>query len=160
MGYAERTRYRPPRWLRRQVNHLVGWVAGVGLMPANTVRLEVVGRRTGRVHGFALTTATWEGERYLVSLAGESGWVRNLRAAGGQAVIRHRRASVVRTEEIPLAQRPPILKAYLDNRALSKSASGAARDYFGVAPHPDLEELERIADRYPVFRVVSATSKR
>ena len=58
-----------------------GWLAALGLTPANTVSLEVTGRRSGRSHAFVVTTAAFAGERYLVSLAGESDWVRNLRAA-------------------------------------------------------------------------------
>lgn len=154
MGYAERAVYRRPRWLRRQTNRIVAWLAGIGLTPANTVRLEVRGRRTGRVRAFVVTTATWRGEQYLVSLAGESDWVRNLRAADGDAVIRHGYRHHVRTIELPVEQRAPVLSAYLGKRALSKSPSGAARDYFGVEPNPPLDELERIAERYPVFRVV------
>ncbi len=68
------------------MNRVVAWLAGVGLTPANTVRLEVRGRRTGRVRTFAVTTATRQGDRYLVSLAGEPNLERNLRAADGRAV--------------------------------------------------------------------------
>ena len=156
MGYAERAIYRRPRWFRRQTNRVVAWLAGVGLTPANTVRLEVRGRKTGRVRAFAVTTAALRGEHYLVSLAGESDWVRNLRAADGNAVIKHGHRRGVHTEEIPAQQRAQVLSAFLEKRALSKSPSSAARDYFGVQPHPPLEELERIAERYPVFKIVSA----
>jgi hypothetical protein len=99
--------------------------------------------------------ATSGGENYLVSLAGESDWVRNLRAAGGKAVIRHSYTSRVRAEELPVEQRATILYAYLCKRALSKSPATAARDYFGVEAHPSLETLERIADRYPVFKLIN-----
>jgi len=68
-------------------------------------------------------------------------------------VIRHGHRNRVRTEEIDAQQRARVLSAYLEKRALSKSPSSAARDYFGVQPHPPLEELERIADRNPVFKV-------
>lgn len=156
MGYAERAVYRKPGWLRRKVNRVVAWVAGVGLTPANTVRLEVMGHKSGRVRAFAVTTATWRGERYIVSLAGESDWVRNLRAARGDAVIGHRHRNRVRTEEIPVSERAAVLSAYLEKRALSKSPSSAARDYFGVKPHPQLEDLARIAERYPVFKILPA----
>src|SRR5262245_19412986 len=87
MGYAEDAVYRRPHWLRRQVNRAAAVLAGLGLTPDNTVRLEVRGRRTGRMRSFTVTTAEWRGDRYLVSLAGESDWVRNLRAADGRAVI-------------------------------------------------------------------------
>lgn len=158
MGYAERTVYRRPGRLRRQVSRVVAWLAGAGLTPANTIRLEVTGRRTGRVRAFAVTTAAWQGDLYLVSLAGESDWVRNLRAAGGRAVIRHGYRRRVRTEEVPIHRRAPVLGAYLERRALSKSSSRAARDYFGVKAHPPVEDLERIAERYPVFKVTPAGS--
>jgi hypothetical protein len=154
MGYAEDAVYRRPHWFRRQVNRAAAALAGLGLTPDNTVRLEVMGRRTGRTRAFTVTTAEWRGDRYLVSLAGESDWVRNLRAADGRAVIRHGSHAAVRTEEIPAQQRAPVLSAFLEKRALSKSPAAAARDYFGVEPHPALEELERIAERYPVFRIV------
>lgn len=155
VSYAERVPYRAPSGVRRTVNRLVALLAGVGLTPANTVRLEVPGRRTGRRRAFAVTTASWRGERYLVSLAGESEWVRNLRAAPTSAVIRHGRRLPVRVEEVPVEARAPVLRAYLSKRALSKSPSAAARDYFGVGPQPSSADLQRIAGHYPVFRVVS-----
>jgi len=154
MSYADDAVYRRPHWFRRQVNRAAAALAGMGLTPDNTVRLEVRGRRTGRVRAFAVTTATWRGDRYLVSLAGESDWVRNLRAAGGRAVITHGTRIPVRTEEIPTPERAPVLGAYLEKRALTKSPTSEARDYFGVQPHPPREELERIAGRYPVFKIL------
>ncbi|MBO0683744.1 MAG: nitroreductase family deazaflavin-dependent oxidoreductase [Candidatus Dormibacteraeota bacterium] len=155
MGYAERVQYRRPSRVRRTVNRLVAWLAGAGLTPANTVRLEVPGRVSGRRRAFALTTASWRGEQYLVSLAGESEWVRNLRAAPTSAVIRHGRRRSVRVEEVPVDARGPVLRAYLAKRALTKSPAAAARDYFGVGRQPLSPDLQRIAGHYPVFRIVS-----
>ena len=106
------------------------------------------------MRSFTVTTAEWRGDRYLVSLAGESDWVRNLRAADGRAVIRHGSRHAVGTEELPAGKRAPVLSAYLEKRALTKSPAAEARDYFGLEPHPPLHELERIAERYPVFKIV------
>ena len=153
-GYAARTTYRKPSRLRRLVNGIVAWLAGMGLTPADTVRLEVAGRRTGRPRAFAVTLAISGGERYLVSLAGESDWVRNLRAAGGKAVLRHGRRAEVSTQELPVGERAAVLAAYLSKRALSKSAAAAARDYFGLRAHPSSEALFKIAEHYPVFKVI------
>ena len=97
--------------------------------------------------------ATKDGEQYLVSLAGESDWVRNLRAAGGKAIVRHGGRSEVRTQELPATERAPILQAYLSKRALSKSAAAAARDYFGLEAHPSLEALAKVASHYGSFKV-------
>src|SRR5579864_7473125 len=115
MGYAARRKYRLGSWLRRHVNGLVARLAGIGLTPANTVRLEVAGRRTGKVHAFAVTLAEMGNERYLVSLAGESDWVRNLRASG-KAVMRHRHRAEIRVQELPATERAVVLEAYLSRR--------------------------------------------
>ncbi len=126
----------------------------MGLTPSDTVTLEVKGRKSGRIRSTVLTWAEHEGERYAVSLRGEAEWVRNVRAAAGEAIIRHRGRRKVQLEELPVEKRAPILKAYLSKRALSKSPATAARQYFGLEPDPSIEELERVAARYPVFRVM------
>jgi deazaflavin-dependent oxidoreductase (nitroreductase family) len=128
----------------------------MGLTPANTVRLEVAGRKTGKVHAFTVTVAELGNERHLVSLAGESDWVRNLRASG-KAVMRHRHRAEIRVQELPANERAVVLEGYLSRRALSKSPAAAARDYFGVDPHPSPEVLGEIADYYPVFKVIEVT---
>ncbi len=143
------------RWLHLPVYLLYSnafWlISSLGLPPAFIVRLEVKGRRSGRVRSTVLLRAEEDGERYLVSVLGEeSEWARNVRAADGDAVIRHGRRQRVRLEEVPVNQRAPILKAYL-KRALG------ARPLFEVRWKAPIEEFERIAPKYPVFRIVSAT---
>lgn len=56
--------------------------------------------------------------------------------------------------EVPVEERPMILKAYLSKRAYSKSPEFEAREFFGVSPNATLDQLAEIADRYPVVRVV------
>ena len=61
-----------------------------------------------------MVIADHEGERYLVSMLGDgAGWVRNVRAAQGRAMLRHGRREVVRLDEVAVADRPPIVKRYL-----------------------------------------------
>ena len=90
-----------------------------------------------------------EGERYLVSMLGEgTNWVRNVRSAGGDAVLRHgRREEVHLQEEVEPERRAPVLKAYL-GRAPN------ARAHVPVGKDAPLAEFERVAPRFPVFRVV------
>jgi hypothetical protein len=91
-----------------------------------------------------------DGERYLVSMLGaEVEWVRNLRAAGGRAVLRHGRTEHVRLEEIAVEKRGPVLRAYL------KRAPGA-RPHVAVDKDAPLGQFEAIAARIPVFRVLAA----
>ncbi|MGY1595137.1 nitroreductase/quinone reductase family protein [Geodermatophilus sp. SYSU D00708] len=108
------------------------------------VTLEVRGRRTGRATSSPLVVAPLDGERYLVALRGEdTGWVRNVRAAGGRAVLRHGRREPVRLEEVPPAARPPVIRRYLE---LVPGRRGAR-------PAPEAD-APRVAADVPVFRVV------
>jgi len=136
-------------------NRFVSWFATHGVTPHDTATLEVAGRRSGLIRAVPVTWAEVEGQRYLVSLNGESAWVRNVRAADGRAAIRRRRRVSVRLEEVFVADRAAVLKAYLEKRAMLRSPAMLARQSFGLAPHPPIEELEAVASRYPVFRIIT-----
>ena len=142
------TFYRRPTKLTRTMNRFVGWLASRGLMPSDTITLEVKGRRSGMIRSNVVTWVEQDEERYLVSPRGESEWVRNVRAADGDAVIRRRGGQKVRLEEVSAEQRAPIIKAYLAKTAM------ATRAHFGVDPKAEIEEFEAIAARHPVFRIV------
>ena len=79
-------------------------------------------------------------------LGQDTNWVHNVRAAGGRAVLRHGRREVVRLDEVEPGARPPILRRYL-------AISPGGRTHIPVDPQAPLEEFERIAERYPVFRI-------
>jgi deazaflavin-dependent oxidoreductase (nitroreductase family) len=153
MPYRAPGHYRPPPMLHRLLSSVIGALASRGCSPANTVALEVVGRHTGRVRRTAVVFVEHEGRRFLVSLAGESQWVRNVRAAAGQAILRRGQPVAVRLVEVPPAERPPVLLAYASHRAFGRSPSYIARNYFGVGPDPTLAEFTAMAERYPVFVV-------
>src|SRR5271166_1014805 len=113
MPYRDRSEYRPPSRRVARVNRFVAYLASVGLPPRDTISLEVPGRQSGRTRRTSLVVAEHGGSRYLVSLAGESEWVRNVRAAGYRASIRRFRATPVRLVEVVPDDRPPVLRAYL-----------------------------------------------
>jgi hypothetical protein len=126
-----------------------GWALAhaAGLWPSRLVTLEVPGRRTGRMTSFPLVMADYEGERYLVSMLGQgSNWVRNVRAAGGHAVLRHGRREAVRLSEVDAGARAPILRRYL-------SLAPAPRAFIPVDPEAPVEDFEKVAASIPVFRV-------
>ena len=75
-------------------------------------------------------------------------WVRNVRASGGQAVLRCGGREDVHLEEISADQRAPILKAYLQ-------IAPGARPHMPVDKDAAITEFEKIAAAYPVFRLVS-----
>jgi deazaflavin-dependent oxidoreductase (nitroreductase family) len=123
-------------------------VFDLGILPRRWVTLEVTGRRSGRIRRFPLGMADWEGRWYLVPMLGERcQWVRNVRAADGQAVIRRRRAVRCRLVELPEAERPAILRRYL-------LKVPGARPHIPVRPDAPEADFAAIAPRYPVFLVV------
>ncbi len=146
--------YRRPNWLTQRLNGALAWLAARGIAPSDLVALEVRGRKTGRPRVTAVTWVEVEGQRYLVSPRGMSEWVRNVRAAGGDAIIRHGAPVHVRLEEIPSDRRAPVLRAYL------RKTKRATQSLFGLRPDAPLEEFAAIAERHPVFRIVEASDPR
>jgi hypothetical protein len=155
--YSARTDYRPPAGWYTRANQLLGVpLTGLGLAPRDTVTLEVRGRSTGRLHRTPVLVTHLDGDQYLVALAGRSQWVRNIRAAGGQAWLRRRGRTAVTLEELPVPERAPVLLAYLQRPHRDdtpRTDSAAATHYFGLDHDPDLADLASIADHYPVFRI-------
>lgn len=122
----------------------------LGLPPAWQVALEVRGRRSGLPRVVPVVLGRWEGDDYLVSMLGERvDWVRNVRAAGGEAVLIHGQRRPVRLVEVEPAERPPILKAYL-----ARAIGG--RPHIPVPHDAPVAEFETVAADYPVFRVEPA----
>jgi deazaflavin-dependent oxidoreductase (nitroreductase family) len=128
----------------------------LGIGPKQVVVLEVPGRRSGVIRRNALVMAAHEGNDYLVALAGESEWVRNVRAARGQVVIGRRQRRAAQLVDVPAGERPPIIRAYLlrwGRQPNSPAVQREARLFFGVSGDPSAEELATIAEFYPVFRI-------
>jgi deazaflavin-dependent oxidoreductase (nitroreductase family) len=155
-NYAARTAYRPPATWYQRGNRIGVPIIAVGLAPRDAVILEVRGRKSGKLRRLPILRTRYEGDDYLVALAGESQWVRNVRAAGGRAAIRRRRRRGVLLYEVAGEQRPAVIKAYLDGvhaRSSEKSAARQTKFYFGLDGTPSLEEIQEIAGYYPVFRI-------
>ncbi len=137
---------RPSRFARLQ-NRASAAVFAAGIFPRWTAELQVRGRRSGRLVSLPVVIADFEGERYLVSMLGENvNWVRNLKAADYQAVLRHGIRENVRLWEVPVAARAPILRRYL------RLAPGA-RPHIPVDFRAPVAEFEKVAADYPVFRI-------
>lgn len=138
-----------PHWIATILNRTWAALASRGFGPGSITTLEVIGRKSGRAVSLPVVMAVVDGHRYLVSMLGEDGqWVLNVRAAGGKAVLLRRRREEVQLEEVPAGQRAPILKDYLQR-------APGARPHVPVDKDAPLEEFERIASAFPVFRVVS-----
>lgn len=155
--YSADTRYRAPARSYGKLSRWIGVPAtSLGLAPRHAVTLEVAGRRSGRPRRNPVLLTPFDGAEYLVSLAGESEWVRNVRAAHGRAVLHRRGARPVQLVELPPGARAPVLAAYQAAGAARSGEAAArlqARFNFGLVADPTLADFARIAHRYPVFRV-------
>jgi len=126
-----------------------GWAIlhSLGIFPSRFVTLEVVGRKSGKVISFPLAMTVMNGERYLVSMLGEeTNWVRNVRSANGKARLVHGISEQVHLEKVDINQRAPILKAYLQ-------IAPGARPHFPISKDAPISEFEKIAPKYPVFKL-------
>ena len=145
------TMYHKPSGLVKAMNSFVGRLASWGLIPGGTALLQVKGRRSGQTRSTAVTWVEHDGQRYLVAPRGNTEWVRNVKAAGGEAVLKHGKSDAVRLEELPVEQRAPLIQAYL------KKTARVTKREFGIEPDAPIEEFQRIAPDHPVFRITSAS---
>ncbi|MCL4505670.1 MAG: nitroreductase/quinone reductase family protein [Chloroflexi bacterium] len=136
-----------PNKLAKIMNRGWAFLHSLGISPNYMVTLEVVGRQSGKMISFPLAMTVMNGERYLVSMLGEeTNWVRNVKAAGGKARLRHGISEQVLLEEVDVRQRAPVLKAFLQH-------APGARPHISISKDAPVSEFEKIASKYPVFRL-------
>jgi len=142
--------YKEPDWLTRNVlNRLLGGLTRLGVSVMGSRVHQHQGRSTGKLHNTPVNLLTIEGTEYLVSPRGETQWVRNVRHADGRLVLILGRRREQRTaREVPVVDRPPILRAYLRRW---KFEVGMFFD--GVTPDSTNEEWAAVAARHPVFEL-------
>ncbi|MFN8529569.1 MAG: hypothetical protein U0670_13230 [Anaerolineae bacterium] len=75
--------------------------------------------------------------------------MKNVRAAEGRAALRSRGVEQIRLIEVPVKQRAPIIKAYLQR-------AYGARPHIPVDYRAPVSEFEKIAADFPAFHIVSA----
>jgi deazaflavin-dependent oxidoreductase (nitroreductase family) len=142
--------YRRPGWFTRHVfNRAVAGLTRLGISVLGSRVLEVTGRKSGQPRRTPVNLLTLDGTEYLVAARGETEWVRNARAAGGQValLLGHKRQDRVATE-LPDGEKVPVLRAYLKRW---KAEVGVFFD--GVGPDSSDEEIAAIAPRHPAFRL-------
>jgi deazaflavin-dependent oxidoreductase (nitroreductase family) len=147
---------RPSRFRVLFFDPLARFMIGRGMAPGGDSQdgsgmhvLEVRGRKTGRRHETPVVVAAIYGERYIVSLWGESQWARNLRAnAAAKLRTRDQVESVVGRELTNEEQKAEVLLA------ICRKYPGIFRRYFKLDPQQaTLEQARNLATRYPVFGI-------
>jgi deazaflavin-dependent oxidoreductase (nitroreductase family) len=133
---------------RHVVNPIVAALTRAGISVWGSRELRVRGRVSGEWRSTPVNLLTVGDERYLVAPRGHTQWVRNLRQAGRGELRVGRRWEAFRATELRDAEKPPILREYLQRW---RAEVGAFFD--GVTADASDEELRRIALDHPVFRI-------
>ena len=144
----------------RVMNRLWYRIVASGLVPRRWpgspvlgfMTLEVRGRKSGVMRRVPVTWVEVDGQRYLVAMMGEeSDWVHNARATNGRVTLKRGRRRDAVLEELPVAERAPIIRAWY-----KRTGSSTPGRYIGLARNAGLAEFENIAPRWPVFRITPA----
>ena len=123
--------YLRPPWFQRKIFNPLAMRFGIG----GAVTLAVPGRKTGNLLEVPVTPVEIDGTRYIVGPRGEAEWVKNLRANGNRAELRHKgKAEPFTGHEIPVEARPPIIEAYRDKTG--RATSGYFKQLPDAADHP------------------------
>ncbi|MET9860390.1 nitroreductase family deazaflavin-dependent oxidoreductase [Streptomyces smyrnaeus] len=138
-----------PGWFTNNVlNRTVAWFSRRGVSLAGSNVLAVKGRKSGEWRRTPVNPLTHEGGTYLVAARGHVQWTHNMRAAGGGEMFHGRRGRRFTAAEVPDAEKPEILRAYLRKWKWEVGAF-----FEGVGPDSSDEELRAAAVRHPVFRL-------
>jgi deazaflavin-dependent oxidoreductase (nitroreductase family) len=129
-------------------NRIFGFLVGLGIGPSYMQLLQVRGRKTGRIYSSPVNLLQLGGKLYLVAPRGRTQWVRNGEATGEVVLKRGNTERKYRLRPVPDAEKPEILKVYLD------SYKSAVQRFFPVRAGSPAESFGQIARSYPVFELL------
>jgi deazaflavin-dependent oxidoreductase (nitroreductase family) len=141
--------FREPTTVEKVFNRVFGFLVGLGLGFKHSYLLEVRGRKSGKLYSTPVDLLELNGKNYLVAPRGRTQWVRNAEAAGEITLKKGSALRKFRLRAIPDAEKPPILKAYLD------SFKREVQTYFPVAAGSPLEAFTELSPIYPAFELLA-----
>jgi deazaflavin-dependent oxidoreductase (nitroreductase family) len=140
--------YRRPTTTEALINRVIGLLPRIGIGPRYMVLLQVRGRKSGRIYSTPVNLLDLNGRRYLVAPRGDTQWARNAVASGEVTLVRGLRRETVKLNPLADANKPAILKSYLDQYA------SAVQQYFPVTAGSPLAAFASLAANYPVFEII------
>jgi deazaflavin-dependent oxidoreductase (nitroreductase family) len=141
--------FREPTTVEKIFNRTFGYLVGLGLGPSHIYLLEVRGRKSGKLYSTPVDLLELQGTRYLVAPRGRTQWVRNAEAAGEITLKKGSTRQKFRLRAIPDANKPKILKAYLD------TFKREVQRYFPVPAGSPTEAFAPVASSYPAFELLT-----
>lgn len=143
--------FQKPSLIDRLFNRAFGFLVSLGLGFEHTYLLEVRGRKSGKLYSMPVDLLAEGGRQYLVAPRGYTQWVRNAEVAGEVRLRKGRRVQEFRLRALAEAERPPVLKAYL-NRFRRE-----VQRFFPVPAGSPVEAFVPLAPRYPAFEILPNT---
>jgi len=119
--------------------------------PSLLWKLSVPGRRSGHWHTLPIVVLDHNGERYLVSVRGESDWALDLRAALSGRLTKRGRDEEITVVEVPVPDRAPLIEAYLARYGKMPTVAAILRALPDPADHPTFRIIDPAEPR-PVNR--------
>jgi deazaflavin-dependent oxidoreductase (nitroreductase family) len=142
-------RYVEPKAFDKAFNSLARTLTRRGVSLKGSRVLEVRGRTSGEIRSTVVNLLTVDGQRYLVAPRGETQWVRNLRAAGGEGTLRlGKKAEAFTAVELADDDKAPILRAYLKEWAWE-----VGRFFDGLKHDSADADVAAAAPGFPAFRL-------
>ncbi len=129
-------------------NQLYGFLVRIGLGFGYNYLLQTRGRKSGRIYSTPVNVLELNQRRFLVASRGETGWVRNARAAGEVTLVKGSRRETCKVSELPVAERPPILKEFLERY------STTVQRFYPMRADSPLEAFREVAVKQPVFELI------
>jgi deazaflavin-dependent oxidoreductase (nitroreductase family) len=130
-------------------NRIFGFFVGLGLGFSYNYLLEVRGRKSGKLYSTPINLVELNGKSYLVAPRGRTQWVRNAEAAGEVMLKKGSTRQKFRLRPIPDADKPQILKAYLD------TFKREVQRYFPIPAGSPPEAFAALAGSYPAFELLA-----
>src|SRR6266545_4269348 len=128
---TERAYLRPPWWMRAIGNRLAP-----RFNSKLVATLSVPGRTSGQWRTTPVVVLEQDDGRYLVSPFGDTEWARNLRAAHAGKLSRGSSVEEFMAEEVPPADRPPLLESYVRRYGKMPQVAASFRQLPDPADHP------------------------
>ncbi|MBZ5599052.1 MAG: nitroreductase family deazaflavin-dependent oxidoreductase [Acidobacteriia bacterium] len=140
--------FRAPSAFERVFNRVYGILVGCGLGFSHSYLLQVRGRKSGRIYSTPVDLLELDGKHFLVAPRGRTQWVRNAEAAGEVILKRGRSRQSFRLRPLSDAEKPGILKAYLD------AFKREVQRYFPLPAGSPAQAFADLAQSYPAFELL------
>jgi len=141
--------FRAPSAGERVFNRVFGFLVGLGLGFSHNYLLQVRGRKSGRLYSTPIDLLELGGKRFLVAPRGRTQWVRNAEVAGEVTLKKGKIEKKFRLRPIPDANKPAILKAYLD------TFKREVQRYFPVPAGSPVQAFGELTQSYPAFELIA-----